>query len=187
MDKEKIVFKEMDESMHKAVDALIHDFSRIKTGRASLSLLDDIRIDYYGQRVPINQVATLSVPESRLILIQPWDVKTIGSIEKAIRQSDLGLNPVNDGRVIRLPIPPLTEERRKELIKVARKMTEEARVTVRNVRRDTNETLKQLEKEKEVSEDGYRKLHEKVQTITDEYIEKINKVLEAKEKEILEV
>lgn len=187
MDREKMLFKGMEESMQKAVDALIHNLNRIKTGRASLSLLEDIRVDYYGQRLPINQLATLSIPESRLILIQPWDVKTLGAIEKGILQSDLGLNPVNDGKVIRLPIPPLTEERRKELIKLARKTAEEARITVRNIRRDTNETLKQLERAKEVSEDEYHKLHERVQEITDEYIDKINKILEAKEREILEV
>ncbi len=181
------VFKKMKDSMQKTVDALIHDFNKIKTGRASLSLLDDIMVDSYGTKVPINQVATLSVPESRMILIQPWDTKNISAIEKAILKSDLGLNPTNDGKVIRLNIPMLTEERRKELVKLAAKMTEEGRVAVRNIRRSVNEELKGLERKKNISEDDYHRLHEKVQELTDQYIEKLNKVFKAKEEEILEV
>lgn len=184
---EKALFKEMRESMEKAVKNLSHEFNKIKTGRASLSLLEDIRVEYYGTKLPLNQVATLSVPESRTITIQPWDVKAISLIEKAILQSDLGLTPINDGKIIRLNIPPLTEERRKELVKIAGKMAEEARIAIRNVRRHTNEKLKKLEKDKEISEDEFHRLHEKVQEITDEHIEKVNKLLKAKEEEIMEV
>ncbi len=184
---EKEVFREMKGSMEKAVEALVNDFKKIKTGRASISLLDGIKVDCYGTTMPLNQVASLSVPESRLILVQPWDVKLIGVIEKAILQSDLGLNPSNDGKVIRIPIPPLTEERRKELVKLTKKMAEDGRIAVRNARRTANEALKRLEHDKKISEDDYYRLHEKVQELTDEYIEKINKIVEKKDEEIMEV
>ncbi len=184
---EKALFKETRDSMEKAVKHLIHEFNKIKTGRASLALLEDIRVEYYGAKLPLNQVATLSIPESRTITIQPWDVKALSLIERAILQSDLGLTPVNDGKMIRLNIPPLTEERRRELVKMAGKMAEEARIAIRNVRRHTNEKLKKMEKGKEISEDEFHRLHGKVQEITDEYIEKVDRLLKAKEEEIMEV
>ncbi|HHN65481.1 MAG TPA: ribosome recycling factor [Nitrospirae bacterium] len=179
--------KEARERMEKAIESLKKDFASIRTGRASLSLLDGITVDYYGTPTPINQVAALSIPEPRMITIQPWEQRIIPDIERAILQSDLGLTPSNDGKVIRINIPPLTEERRKQLVKVVRKRAEEARVAIRNIRRDLNDELKKMEKKKEISEDELKRDLEEVQKITDQFIKKVDEVLEGKEKEIMEV
>ncbi|MFH2012372.1 MAG: ribosome recycling factor [Pseudomonadota bacterium] len=184
--KEEII-KELENSMEEAIEALKREFSKVRTGRASLSLLDGIKVQYYGEVTPLNQVATLSIPEARLITIQPWDTKVIGEIEKAILKSGLGLTPINDGKLIRISIPNLTEERRQELIKVVKKMTEECRVSLRNTRRDTNNMLKDMKKEKEISEDDMFKLQDEVQKITDKYVKISDEVLASKEKEVLEI
>ncbi len=173
--------------MEKSIEALRRDLSRVRTGRASITLLDGVRVDYYGVPTPLSQVASLAVPESRLITIQPWDSKLIGQIEKAIQKSDLGLNPMSDGKVVRITIPPLTEERRKELVKVIKRMEEECKVALRNIRRDGNEQLKTAKKDKEISEDDQFKLQEEVKKIMDKDIEKTEEIVRAKEKEILEV
>jgi ribosome recycling factor len=180
------MYQETKESMQKSIDALKNDLKKIRTGRASLSILDDIRVDYYGTLTPLNQMASLSTPESRLITIQPWDVSVIKDVEKAILKSDLGLTPSNDGKVIRISIPPLTEERRKQLVKVIYKKSEEHKISVRNVRRDTNDLLKSLKKDGEISEDDAFKAQDQVQKITDEHIKLIDDVCKNKEKEILE-
>jgi ribosome recycling factor len=173
--------------MEKAISDLQHEMAAIRTGRASLGILDHIRVDYYGTPTPLNQVANLHVPEPSLITIQPWDVSQIGPIEKAIRTSDLGLNPANDGKVIRLPIPPLTEERRKELVKKLHTIAEHHRVAVRNVRRDGNEAVKKLLKDKKITEDEDKKAHDDTQKLTDAYMLKIDTAAKTKEKEILEI
>jgi ribosome recycling factor len=173
--------------MEKTIIALKTDLNKVRTGRASLALLDDIRIDYYGTSTLLNQMATLAVPEPRLITIQPWDPTTIGEIEKAILKSDLGLTPMNDGKIIRINIPRLTEERRKELVKVVKKMGEATKVALRNIRRDANDQLKGLEKNKKLSQDLLHQWMEKIQTSTDKFIEKVDGALSAKEKEILEI
>jgi ribosome recycling factor len=173
--------------MEKAVSDLQHEMASIRTGRASLGILDHIRVDYYGTPTPLNQIANLHVPEPSLITIQPWDVSQIGPIERAIRVSDLGLNPANDGKVIRLPIPPLTEERRKELVKKLHAAAEHHRVSVRNVRRDGNEAVKKLLKDKKVTEDDEQRAHDEIQKLTDSYMEKIDQAAKTKEKEILEI
>jgi ribosome recycling factor len=182
---EKII-SETREHMEKTIQALHKDLSRVRTGRASLSLLDGIKVDYYGTLTPLNQVATLSIPESRLIAIQPWDTTVIPEIEKAILKSELGLNPMNDGKIVRITIPNLSEERRKELVKVVRKIVEEAKVTLRNHRRTTNEQLKEMKKDKGLSEDDYFKRHDEIQKLTDTYIALCDKITGDKEKEILE-
>jgi ribosome recycling factor len=183
--------KEVDVSvktrMEKAVSDLQHEMATIRTGRASLGILDHIRVDYYGTPTPLSQVANLHVPEPSLITIQPWDVSQIGPIEKAIRTSDLGLNPANDGKIIRLPIPPLTEERRKELVKKLHGAAEHHRVAVRNVRRDGNEAVKKLLKDKKITEDDDKKAHDEIQKLTDSYMEKIDLAAKNKEREILEI
>lgn len=179
--------KKTNDRMIGAVDALRKDFSSIRTGRASLALLDGISVDYYGTFTPIQQLASLSIPESRQIAIQPWEHRIIPEMEKAILKSDLGLTPMNDGKTIRINIPILTEERRKHLVKVAKKRAEEGKVAVRNIRRDSNEELKKLEKEKHLSEDDAKKEHDDIQKITDSFIKKIDEVLQHKEKEIMEV
>jgi ribosome recycling factor len=173
--------------MNGAIDALKKELSSVRTGRASLALLDGIAIDYYGTMTPIQQLANLSVPEPRQIVIQPWEQKIIPEVEKAIMKSDLGLTPMNDGKVIRINIPTLTEERRKQLVKVVKKRAEEGKVAVRNIRRDANDDLKKLEKEKHLSEDDAKKEHDEIQKLTDGFIRKIDEVLEHKEKEIMEV
>lgn len=183
---EKIV-KEVEAKMEKTLSNLKTDFNKVRTGRASLALFDDIRIDYYGTPTPLNQMATLAVPESRLITIQPWDTSIIGEIEKAILKSELGVTPAGDGKIIRIAIPRLTEERRKELVKVVRKMGEGAKVALRNIRRDANDQLKGLEKNKKISQDQLRQWMDKIQIFTDKYIEKVDGVLAGKEKEILEI
>jgi ribosome recycling factor len=180
------MYQETREGMQKSIDALENDLKKIRTGRASLSILDDIRVDYYGTLTPLNQMASLSTPEGRLITIQPWDVSVIKDVEKAILKSDLGLTPSNDGKVIRISIPPLTEERRKQLVKVIYKKTEEHKISIRNVRRDTNDLLKSLKKDGEISEDDAFKAQDQVQKITDEHIKLIDDVCKNKEKEILE-
>lgn len=181
------VFQKFTEEMEKTVANLSKSFSRVRTGRASVSLLDGIKVDYYGTPTPIVQVANVSVPESRLILIVPWDVSIIGAVEKAIQKSDLGLTPSNDGKVVRLSIPQLTEERRKDIAKVVKKMAEEGKIKLRNARRDANEELKALKKDNKISEDELFKSQEDVQKLTDQYIEKTDKILAAKEKEIMEI
>jgi ribosome recycling factor len=176
-----------EERMKKTVQSLKDTFASLRTGRASASLFDKIRVDYYGEKSPLNQVANISVPEARLIVIQPWDKALIGEIEKAIRSSELSLNPSNDGKVIRISIPPLTEERRKDLAKQAKGQAEQSRVAVRNIRRDGNDELKKLLKDVKLTEDEESKASEELQKLTDSYIGKVNQVLEEKEKEIMEV
>jgi ribosome recycling factor len=173
--------------MEKALSDLQHDMATIRTGRASLSILDNLRVDYYGTPTPLNQVANLHVPEPNLITIQPWDVSQIGLIEKVIRTSDLGLNPGNDGKIIRLPIPPLTEERRKEFVKKLHGVAEHHRVAVRNIRRDGNEAVKQLAKDKKITEDDDKKAHDEIQKLTNTYMDKIDTASRTKEKDILEI
>src|SRR5215468_5756519 len=173
--------------MDKALADLQHEMAAIRTGRASLGILDHIRVDYYGTPTPLNQVANLHVPEPSLITIQPWDVSQIGPIEKAIRVSDLGLNPANDGKVIRLPIPPLTEERRKELVKKLHGTAEHHRVSVRNIRREGNEAVKKLLKDKKITEDEDKRAHDEIQKLTDAYMAKVDQAAKTKEKEILEI
>jgi ribosome recycling factor len=180
------IYQETRENMGKSVDDLKREFKRVRTGRASLSILDGIRVNYYGTPTPLNQMATLAVPESRLITIQPWDVSGIKEIEKAILKSDLGLTPSSDGKIIRIAIPPLTEERRKELVRVINKMSEEHKVAVRNIRRDANDMLKDLKKEGDISEDEAFKAQDQVQKITDDHINLIDQITKEKEKEILE-
>ena len=173
--------------MEKVLGDLQHALSVIRTGRASVSLLDPVKVDYYGTPTPLNQVATLHVPEPSLITAQPWDVSQIGAIEKAIRSSDLGLNPSNDGKLIRVPIPALTEERRKELVKHLHGVAEDHRVSVRNIRRDANESLKKLLKDKLISEDEDRRGHDEIQKMTDAVMQKLDQAAKAKEKEVLEL
>jgi ribosome recycling factor len=173
--------------MEKAIADLQHEMAAIRTGRASLSLLDHIRVDYYGTPTPLNQVANLHVPEPSLITVQPWDVSQIGPIEKSIRTSDLGLNPSNDGKIIRLPIPPLTEERRKELVKKLHAAAEHHRVSVRAIRRDGNEAVKKLLKDKKMAEDDEKKALDDIQKMTDAYMAKIDAAAKTKEKDILEI
>ncbi|MBX5493948.1 MAG: ribosome recycling factor [Bryobacteraceae bacterium] len=173
--------------MEKVLGDLQHEMSHIRTGRASVNLLDSIRVDYYGTPSPINHLGTLHVPEPSLLTVQPYDVSMIGAIEKAIRTSDLGLNPSNDGKIIRIPIPPLTEERRKDLVKKLHGIAEEHRVALRNIRRDANDSIKKLLKEKLISEDEDRRGHDEVQKLTDSYIARLDQAVKSKEKEILEL
>lgn len=183
----KEVIKEAKAHMDKAVEVFRDELKTLRTGRANIAIFDHIRVEYYGTPTPLNELASLSVPEPTLILIQPWDPSVLHAIVHAIQKSNLGLNPVDDGRVIRVPVPPPTQERRKELVKLAHEMAERARLAVRNVRRDTNEAIKRLEKEKKISEDEMHRGLEEVQKLTDQHIEAINTILEAKEKEIMEV
>ena len=179
-------YQETRERMKKSIDSLKHDLQRVRTGRASLTLLDGVKADYYGTPTPLAQMASLSVPESRMITIQPWDVSAIKEIEKAIMKSDLGLTPANDGKIIRISIPPLTEQRRKELVKIVNKTCEESKVAIRNIRRDSNELIKGFKKDGDVSEDDAFKAQDQVQKITDEYIKNVDDIYKDKEKEILE-
>ncbi|MBP2668177.1 MAG: frr [Deltaproteobacteria bacterium] len=179
--------KETVARMERSIESFRKELGKVRTGRASFSLLDGVKVDYYGTPTPLQQVGTLSVPESRLITITPWDAKMIGPIEKAIQAGGLGLNPASDGKVVRIPIPPLTEERRKELAKVVRKMAEDARVAVRNVRREAIEKLKDREKKKEISEDDVKRGQDRIQKETDASVKKIDDILKTKEQEILEV
>ena len=173
--------------MDKAMEVLRDELRTLRTGRASLGILDAVRVDYYGNPTPLNQVANLSVPDPTLIVIQPWDPTVISAIEHSIQKANLGLNPMNDGKVIKLPVPSPTQERRKELVKVAHDYAERARTAVRNVRRDGNDALKKLEKDKKISEDDMHRGLEEVQKLTDDHIKHIGEILAAKEKEILEV
>ena len=172
--------------MEKVLGDLQHDMANIRTGRASVSLLDQVRVDYYGTPTPVNQLATLHVPEASLLTLQPWDASQIGAIEKAIRSADLGLNPSNDGKLIRVPIPALTEERRKELVKKLNHVVEDHRVAMRNIRRDGNEAVKKLLKDKLISEDDERRALDEIQKMTDAHIQKLDAAAKGKEKEILE-
>lgn len=181
------VYQEVEHKMDRSLEALRKELARIRTGRASLALLDGIAVDYYGTPTPLNQLATLAVPESRLITIQPWDKTQIGLIEKAIQRSDLGLTPTNDGKLIRLAIPMLTAERRKDLVKQVKKIGEDTKIALRNVRREGNETLKSLEKQKEISEDDCRRGQDQVQKIIDRFIAKTDEILSTKEHEVMEV
>jgi len=180
------IYEDTRESMDKTIASLKTELKRVRTGRANLSLLDGIRVDYYGTLTPINQMASLSVPESRLITIQPWDASVIKEIEKALLKSDLGLTPSNDGKIIRIAIPPLTEERRKQLAKSVHKTCEDHKIAIRNLRRDANELLKSLKKDGEIAEDAAFKGQDQVQKITDEFISQIDDIYKEKEKEILE-
>ena len=180
------VINSTEERMKKTLAILKEGFASLRTGRASVSLFDKIRVDYYGDKSPLNQVANISIPEARLIVIQPWDKNLIGEIEKAIRSSELSLNPSNDGKVIRIAIPPLTGERRKELVKHAKNQAEQSRVSIRNIRRDGNDELKKMLKDASITEDDESKGSTELQKLTDGYIGKVNQVLEEKEKEIME-
>ena len=181
------IYTETEEKMKKAVEAVQKELASIRTGRATTALLDGIKVEYYGNMVPLNQVASVSAPEHRLLVIQPWEKKMIEEISRAILKSDLGLNPTSDGNVIRLGIPPLTEERRKDLVKLIKKLAEEGKISIRNIRREANEALDKTEKKKEISEDDNRKSQERIQKLTDRYIEAIDKVVKVKEVEIMEV
>jgi ribosome recycling factor len=184
---ESKVMKENSQKMEKSIAALEKDLAKVRTGRASLAPFDDIRVEYYGTPTPLNQLATLSVPESRLIVIQPWDTTSISAIEKAIMKSELGMTPVSDGKLIRITVPRLTEERRKDLVRLVRKMGETSKVSVRNIRRDTIDQLRKMEKDKGLSEDESHKLQQEVQKVTDSFIERIGELVEAKEQEIMEI
>ncbi|MGQ4806852.1 Ribosome-recycling factor [Candidatus Entotheonellaceae bacterium PAL068K] len=181
------IYDEVEHKMEQSLAALYKELARIRTGRASLALLDGIIIDYYGAATPLTQMATLAVPESRLITIQPWDKAQIGTIEKAIQRSNLGLTPVNDGQLIRLAIPALTEARRRELVKQVKKIAEESKIALRNVRREGNDSLKAWEKEKLISEDDCRRGQEHVQRTTDRFVAKVDEILGVKEREVMEV
>ena len=181
------ILLDTEERMEKALASLERDFAKLRTGRASTSLVDGIKADYYGTPTPISQMASVAVPDSRTLTIQPWDKGGIAAVEKAILKSDLGLTPVNDGKIIRISIPPLTEERRKELGKVSRKYGEEAKVAVRNVRRDANDSLKKLEKDKAITEDDLKRSVDDVQKLTDRFVAEVDKKCTAKKKEIMEI
>lgn len=183
----KEIINDAKSRMEKAVEALNRDLAKLRAGRANPALLDRVTVEYYGAETPLNQLATISVPEARLLTIQPFDKSSIGDIERAILKSELGLTPANDGAVIRITIPPLTEERRKELVKIVKKSAEEAKVAVRNVRRDANDSLKKDQKEGDLTEDDLRRYTEEVQKLTDNYIAKVDDVADNKEKEIMEV
>lgn len=181
------IVKTTEEKMKKAIEVSRNDMSVIRTGRASAALLDKINIDYYGAQTPINQVASISVPEARLIVVQPWDKGIINEIERAIQKSELGLTPSNDGTIIRLPVPPLTEERRKDLVKVVHKIAEEGRIAVRNIRRDAVEKFRDMEKNHQISQDEMHTRQDEVQKLTDKYISEIDNISKNKEKDIFEV
>jgi len=179
--------KNLHQRMDKTIESLQEDFKKIRSGRANASLVEGLMVEYYGNRMPLKQLASISVPEPRLIVIQPWDKGALSEIEKAFHKSDLALNPNNDGKVIRISIPPLTEERRKELVKIAKGKAEDARIAIRNIRRDGNEEVKTAEKNQHISEDDTKKVIDQIQETTNDYIEKINNLLETKEAEIMEV
>jgi ribosome recycling factor len=183
----KELLKETELHMQKTVEATKRELQAVRTGRANSGILDRVIVEYYGTPTPITQLAAISVPDARTLVVQPWDKTALAAVEKAIQKADLGLNPVNDGTVIRLPVPQLTEERRKELVKVVKKEAEENRIIIRNLRRDTNDKLKALEKDSKITEDEGKRAHDDTQKLTDKYIAEIDKLLEAKEKEIMEV
>ncbi len=179
--------KKTREQMEAAVDAMRREFATVRTGKATPALLDTVRVDAYGSKVPLNQVATVSTPEPRLIVIQPWDKSVMTNVERAIQSADLGLNPSNDGDVIRVPIPPLSEERRKDMVRLLHKMAEEGRVSIRHARQEANKELKQLEHDHEISEDEAHRQMDEVQSLTDQYITRIDELMTAKEAEVMEV
>jgi len=183
----KEVLSEARSAMDKAVKSLRKDMTKIRTGRASISLLDDVKIEYYGTPTPLSQVATLSVPEARLITVQPWEKNLIPDIEKALFKADLGLTPSSDGILIRLPVPALTEERRREMVKIIKRMSEDSKISVRNARRDANENLKMLEKEKEITEDDLKRSEKDVQQVTDEFVSSIDSIVQNKEQEVMAI
>jgi ribosome recycling factor len=180
------VYADLRDRMKKAVESLDAEYKRVRTGRASVALVDSIRADYYGTPTPLAQLATLTIPDPRTIMIQPWDTSVIGEIEKAILRSELGLTPMSDGKAIRIGIPPLTAERRRDLVKVVKKKAEESKVAIRNIRRDINEKLKDLKSDKKISEDEHFRGQEEIQKLTDDFIKKVDSVCSAKEKEVLE-
>ncbi len=181
------VYEDARDRMQKALENLEREYKRLRTGRASIALVDGIRVEYYGTSTPLNQLATLTIPEPRTIMIQPWDTTIVGEVEKAILKSELGLTPMNDGKIIRINVPPLTEERRRDLVKVIKKMAEEAKVAVRNIRRDANEMIKDLKKDKEISEDDQFRAQDEIQKITDDFIGNIDSIYNNKETEVLEI
>ncbi len=181
------IIEETKERMDKSIQALKKEMGRVRTGRATLSMLDPVKVDYYGQLTPLKQMASISIPESRMITVQPWDVSMIKEVEKGILKANIGLTPSSDGKLIRIPIPPLTEERRKEIAKAVSNTCEDFKIAVRNIRRDSNDTLKAFQKEGEISEDDSFKAQKRVQEITDEFIKTIDEIFAAKEKEVLEV
>ncbi len=181
------LYADTEERMKKAVESVRRELASIRTGKATPALLDGIKLDYYGTMAPLSQVANISVPDPKLLVIQPWEKRLIPDIVKAIQKSDLGLNPLADANVVRLPIPPLTEERRKDLVKLVKKLAEEGKIAVRNIRRDSNDALKKAEKDKDISEDESRKAQEQVQEITDKYTERLDELVKKKEEEVMEV
>jgi ribosome recycling factor len=183
----KTVYADTEDRMQRSIDAIKREFSSIRTGKASTSLVEGIKVDYYGSMTPLSQVASISIPDPKLLVIQPWEKKLIPEIAKAIQKSDLGLNPLTDANVVRLPIPPLTEERRKDLVKLVKKVSEEGKIAVRNIRREANDRFKKADKEKEISEDDSRKAQERIQEITDDYIQTIEDLVKKKEEEIMEI
>ena len=182
----KEIYQDAKNRMQKSIEHLQHELARIRTGRATPALLDVVKVEYYGQKVPLNQVATITAPEPRLLVVQPWEKRMIAEIEKAIMQSDLGLNPTNDGNAVRIPIPELSEERRQDLLKLVKKFCEETRIAIRNIRRDANEHVKKLEKAHEISEDESHLKLDEIQKLTNEFIEEVDELFKMKEKEILE-
>lgn len=183
----KEITNQAEERMKKSIENLRYELNKIRTGKASAAILDGIKVNYYGSIVPLKQAANVSVPEIRLITVQPWDKSMINEIEKAILKSDIGLTPLNDGHIIRLPIPQLTEERRRELVKQTKRLGEEIKVSIRNSRRDANENLKKAEKDSKISEDDSYRAQEKIQQLTDDYIKKVDEILKIKEQEIMEI
>jgi ribosome recycling factor len=179
--------KTLEDKMQKAFDSMLHQFGKLRTGRASAALLDDIRVDYYGQNMPIKQICNITIPEPRTIVIQPWDKSTLSEIEKQINAANLGVHPVNDGNVVRLPFPQLNEEKRKDIVKQVKKLAEESKVSMRNIRRDGNELAKKMKKDSEITEDDEKKLTEEIQKLTDSWIEKVTVAATSKEKEVMEV
>ena len=181
------ILTQSNDKMSKAIDALSHNFSKIRTGRASAAVLDDVKVNYYGVPTPVKQLSNINIPEPRMIIIQPFDVTTLNEIVKAIQAANLGITPENDGKVIRLPFPPLTEEKRKDIVKQVKKVSEDTKVSIRNIRRDQNEEVKRIKKASEITEDQEKKLLEDIQKSTDKWIEKIDEMAKNKEKEILAV
>jgi ribosome recycling factor len=179
------VYSYCEEFMDKSLKFLEHEYGSLRTGRATPSLLEKVKVNYYGALTPLNQCATISVPEARLLVVQPWDKSLLNPIEKAIQSANLGLNPLNDGILIRVPVPAMNDERRQELVRLVHQMAEDGRIAVRNIRRDANDRIKKLEKDKDISEDNAKDAYTEIQNITDKFIEKINEAQEAKEKEIL--
>ncbi len=183
----KEIIQDAEQKMKSSIEHLLHELGKLRTGQASVALLDDLMVDYYGNPTPLNQVATLGAPDNQTLTVQPWEASILKDVEKAIQASDLGLTPNNDGKVIRLTIPPLTSERRQQLVKLVKKQSEECKVSIRNVRRDINEKLKQSEKNHDISEDEGRKGHDETQKITDKFVAEVDKIIQTKEKAILEV